>query len=78
MSKLLRKSQMGHTSFAEFSSAKMKISKARASRLMVQIVHHASDKTHHELEVDFFKGSFHVIATDKPTPRENQTPIAKM
>ena len=35
-------------------------------------------KTHSQHEVRFFKGGFHIITKDKPTPRENTIPIAKM
>jgi len=35
-------------------------------------------KTHPQHVVKFFRGGFHIITTDKPTPKENETPIAKM
>ncbi len=38
----------------------------------------AWEKTHSQYEVKFFKGGLHIITKDKPTPRENTIPIAKM
>ena len=35
-------------------------------------------KNHGQHEVTFFRGGFHIVTKDKPTPREHITPIAKM
>ncbi len=45
---------------------------------MVNMFYEAWEKAHPHLEVKFFRGGFHIITTDKPTPKENETPIAKM
>jgi hypothetical protein len=52
--------------------------KDRVRSFMVKMFYEAWEKTHPQHVVKFFRGGFHIITTDKPTPKENETPIAKM
>ena len=52
--------------------------KDRVRSFMVKMFYEAWEKTHPQHVVKFFRGGFHIITTDKPTPKENEIPIAKM
>ena len=52
--------------------------KDRVRSFMVKMFYEAWEKTHPQHVVKFFMGGFHIITTDKLTPKENETPIAKM
>ncbi len=52
--------------------------KDRVRSFMVKMFYEAWEKTHPQHGVKFFRGGFHIITTNKPTPKENKTPIAKM
>ena len=52
--------------------------KDRVRSFMVKMFYEAWEKTHPQHVVKFSRGGFHIITTDKPTPKENETPIAKM
>ena len=52
--------------------------KDRVRSFMVKMLYEAWEKTHQQHVAKFVKGGFHIITTDKPTPKENKIPNAKM
>ena len=65
-----------------FETVKIRIgkdqnAKDRVRSFMVKMFYEAQGKTYPQHVVKFFRGGFHIITTDKPTPKENEIQLPK-